>query len=45
MAFVQQETGKPRLFLPSQPGSFNEGIAAECLLGCVGRTLQTKGFN
>lgn len=47
--FVQQELGKPRLFLPSQPGAFNEGIVAECLLGCVGQTLQNqrgliKGF-
>lgn len=45
--FVQQELGKPRLFLPSQPGAFNEGIVAECVLGCVGQTLQRgliKGF-
>lgn len=45
VAFVQQETGKPRLFLPSQPGAFNDGIVAEGLLGCVGPKLQTQGSN
>lgn len=45
MAFCAAAIGKPRLFLPSQPGAFNEGIVVECLLGCIEQTLQTKGSN
>lgn len=45
VAFVQQETGRARLCLPSQPGAFNDGIVAEGVLGCVGLPLQTQASN